>query len=286
MTFPYMELQNLWDQWNTNFVPNTAPAQAIEGLTCPSDPPEILGQPWLTYVGNAGWAFSDPTRDSPDEDAITAPMPPDLEFAANGVFFDNAKNSHGTVINTAAVDGREGDPPIQMTLSYIQSNDGQSKTLWISENVHAWYWCYGITQDPTDAYTAQDDESTMRDGKHLFGFVWSNDPTPIERINGDKFSDRTPPPDSMEQFSENMPGVAPVGSEYESYGYPTSKHPGGVNAAFCDGHIVFIQENIDPRIYAMLMTSNQKRSKFYDRNVTPANMSADRFLQQPSDEDY
>ena len=135
---------------------------------------------------------------------------------------------------------------------------------------------------PVLEYNTQNDLTTMNDTKHMFGFVWSNEPTPIERINGDKFSDRTAPPDSMEAFADNVPGTLPVRSLYESYGYPSSKHPGGVNAAFCDARVVFVQENIDPKIYAMLMTSNQKRSKFYDQST----MTPDRKLQQPSDGDY
>ena len=41
---------------------DSAARAAIEGLMCPSDPPEVPGQPWLNYVGNAGWAFTDTTR--------------------------------------------------------------------------------------------------------------------------------------------------------------------------------------------------------------------------------
>ena len=61
MIFPYMEQQPLWDQWSKEFA-NVPPTPGIEGLTCPSDPPEIPGQPWLKYVVNAGWAFTDPGR--------------------------------------------------------------------------------------------------------------------------------------------------------------------------------------------------------------------------------
>jgi prepilin-type processing-associated H-X9-DG protein len=278
MAFPFMELQNIWDQWNGNFAPDTAPAPEIEGLTCPSDPPELIGLPSLSYVGNAGQAFSDPTRgDSASPGGLSVG---NTEYAANGVFFDQSKNRQ--IIDMGAADGRELHAPIKMSLSYVQSNDGQSKTLWISENVHAWYYCYETPAMPIVDYTAQDDSRDMVDSKHMFGFVWSNNPTQIERINGDKFSDRTAPPDSMEAFADDVSGTLPVRSLYESYGYPTSKHPGGVNAAFCDGHIVFVQENVDPAIYAMLMTSNQKRSKFFDQ----ATDTPDRQMQQPSDSDF
>ena len=47
---------------------------------------------------------------------------------------------------------------------------------------------------------------------------------------------------------------------YESYGYPSSNHPNGVNVAFCGGSVDFMAENVEPRVYAQLMTSNAKRS--------------------------
>ena len=68
----------------------------MEGLTCPSNPPEIPGQPWLSYVGNAGWAFTDTDRRGND----------DAEYAANGIFFDYNKNP-----NIGPADGREAASP-------------------------------------------------------------------------------------------------------------------------------------------------------------------------------
>lgn len=35
---------------------------------------------------------------------------------------------------------------------------------------------------------------------------------------------------------------------------PTSKHPTGVNVAFCDGHTRFVSEDIDYGVWCLLMT--------------------------------
>ena len=63
-----------------------------------------------------------------------------------------------------------------MSLSYISSNDGQSKTLMVSENLHTWYWTYDTTNATGGSANryAQDDSSPIKDAKHLFGFVWKN----------------------------------------------------------------------------------------------------------------
>jgi prepilin-type N-terminal cleavage/methylation domain-containing protein/prepilin-type processing-associated H-X9-DG protein len=285
MIFPYMEETPLWDKWSTSFAQGDAEAPSLAGLVCPSSPPETPGQPWLAYVGNAGQAFTDGTR------VVVGTRPADAENAADGVFVDDNKNP-----NIGPVDGR-GDgataqtlkdyPRIGMSLSYISSNDGQSKTLMVSENLHTWYWTYGtpVAGSVGSNSNAQDDRSSIKDAKHLFGFVWKNrpsgtDPKGIERINGDRHYDKIAPtsvPTSMETFATIGTSSSPL---YESYGYPSSNHPGGVNVGFCDGHIVYVADSIDPTIYGQLMTSNHNRS-----DLTDPNGVTDKTLPQPSDSD-
>ena len=264
MTFPYMEQQALWDDWSTNFGGQPL-APGIEGLTCPSDPPEIPGDPWCNYVGNAGKAFSDTTR--------SLDNPQNGENAADGVFVDDNKNP-----NFGLADGRELHPRPQMSLGYIQSNDGTSKTMLLSENLHAWYYRYG--RDASEG-------NQIQDMKHLFGFVWKNvtnstpeQPSDIERINGDRYFDKSTPPGSMSEFAGNQQPM-PSSPGFESYGFPSSNHPGGVNVAFCGGQIVFVPESIDPLVYGQLMTSNRNRSSLKRSDGTP-----ERKLPPPADDVY
>ncbi len=262
MVFPYMELNPLWDEWSNNFAdaPN---APEIESLLCPSDPPETPGQPWTSYVGNAGRGFTDNVSGTPD---------PTVENAADGVFFDDNKFG-GSSSAFGDTDGRELDARLQMSLGYIQANDGTSKTIMLSENLHAWYWTYDITTSGTQVAGS----SSVIDGdpKHLFGFIWKNDPSDIERINGDRYFDQGTPPTSIKVWQDPA---------YESYGYPSSAHPGGVNVAFCGGQIVFVAESIDPLVYSQLMTSNRKRSGLFDINQNP--IVPERKLPAPPDNLY
>jgi prepilin-type N-terminal cleavage/methylation domain-containing protein/prepilin-type processing-associated H-X9-DG protein len=247
MLFPLLEQNALWDDWSTVF-DKDPPAPGIEMLTCPSDAPEIPDQPWTSYVGNAGQAFTDTTRTSP------------AEIAADGIFFDDNKNP-----NFGPADMREADARLQMSLGYIQANDGTSKTFMLSENMHAWYWCYGPV-----------DDKSVEDTKHIFGFVWKNQPSEIERINGDRYFDQANPgaPPDFKSWADR-------GNGYESYGYPSSNHPGGVNMAFCGGQIVFVADTIDPLVYAQLMTPNRNRSSVVDSGGTP-----ERRLPPPPDNLY
>ena len=40
---------------------------------------------------------------------------------------------------------------------------------------------------------------------------------------------------------------------------PSSNHPGGVGAVFCDGHVLFLKENISNQVYCHLMTSDSTK---------------------------
>lgn len=261
--FPYIEEQALWDTWSTDFV-NNPPATAIAALNCPSNVSETPDAPNLAYVGNAGWAFSDtatPYGRGSDKS----------EHAANGIFFDTNKNTNlGAGMSSS--DGREGDPKIQMSLAQVV--DGTTKTLMLSESLHTFYWTYETVQGTTTSY-AQNDSSTIKDTKHLFGFIWKNQPGTQERINGDKNYDQPSPgaPASMLAFSD--------ASKYESYAYPSSNHPGGVNVAFCGGTIRMMADSIDPVIYGQIMTSNARKSNL----VRQSDGIVDRKLPQPSDSD-
>jgi prepilin-type N-terminal cleavage/methylation domain-containing protein/prepilin-type processing-associated H-X9-DG protein len=268
-TFPYMEQTPLWDQWNGNFG-DPASAPPSEGLTCPSNTPEIQGQPWLAYVGNAGWAFSDMGGNGRSGNDRS-------EYTANGIFFDSNRNPNG-IPSFGPTDERDGPPPHpRIKMSFAQVTDGTSKTIMLSENLHTIFWTFGLAQHPSGQGYVQPLGSAIPDTKHLFGFVWKNHPAEFERINGDKYYDRpTPGPPN-----ENSPMEAFADLVYESYGYPSSNHPGGVNVAFCGGQVEFMAESIDPLIYGQLMTSNSKKSRLVGPNNTP-----DRKLTQPSDDQY
>ncbi len=155
-----------------------------------------------------------------------------------------------------------------------QIADGTTKTMMVSENVHAWYWTFGANITGAASYN---DNSAIKDTKRLFGFIWKNNPGPNDHINGDKYYDLTSPPATMEDFADETTANQ---AKWEMYAYPSSFHPGGVNVAFCAGDVRFINDSMDPQIYGQLMTSNSKRSKFFWNNV------ADRKLTQPSDGDY
>jgi prepilin-type processing-associated H-X9-DG protein len=242
-------------------------------LICPSDVPESPNQPWNNYVMNCGLAITDDSLVNDKKDN-----------AADGIGLDANKN-----LNFGPADGREADPPQEMSIAQVA--DGTSKTLMLSENMHVWYWSYGAVLDSaTQTYSQKDGSmNAILDAKHLFGFVFKNpqtsppQPSPIERINGDRYFEQATPPIAMASTADTTDWANTT--NYERYGWPNSAHSGGVNVAFCDGHLTFVADSIDPVIYAQLMTSNRNRSRLVDY-TKPAPGLPERKMQPPPDSAY
>ena len=262
MTFPHIEQAQLYERWSSGNV-NNNPFSSIEILVCPSNPPVTQGEPISAYVANTGW------RNSSDEDGVAGN--PDLENAANGIFFDRTRISDLRTLTpdpdwsgTEDVRDEEFAPKVTMSMAYIQNKggDGTTKTMMLSESLASLYWGYRAPADYTD----------VLDQPYHFGFGWEL-PALIAadnklRVNGSKelpeytnFSGMDGVFNSPSSPSDNPGNPRP--------GLPSSNHSGGVNAAFVAGHVQFIADEIDPFVYAQLMTSNHKQSDLPTDDTAP-----------------
>ena len=271
-TFPYIEQNQLFERWSAGNIggtsgnPMTDVMPSIEVLVCPSNPPTTLNEPTLHYVANAG-ARAHRRRGEPS--GTPSANNPGWENPANGMFTDRTRQS--TVPNTAVppwhspTDARDGDPEGPehlMTTAYLQKADGLTKTMMLSESLGALYWGY-----------KQDEYSSTADDAVHFGFTWET-PTAVSndtkrRVNGSKdvpdyltFIDMT---GRINAEPEMLPAV----DEYQRPGMPSSFHSGGVNSAFAGGQVVFIADQIEPFVYAQLMTSNHKQSELPGDKTEP-----------------
>lgn len=259
MLFPYIEQRALWDNWNDlsllGVSENGDYTPSLELLECPSNPPEIPGFPWNAYVANSGQMV--------ESNGF-------VQNAANGVFLDRSTNTNA-LPGATAEDGREGRPVPQMSLNYISSNDGTSNTVMLSESLHTFYWTYTDGSEPgTPVFNSKgqlNKGDMFADDPRWFGFVWSNTNNASYKINGI-------PSNSA---SADVPFMTRI---MNVHAFPSSNHPGGVNMAFGDARVVYVNDTIDPVIYGQLMTSNARRSNYapggtLDRNLPP--VSSDQF---------
>lgn len=101
-----------------------------------------------------------------------------------------------------------------VSLDYISAKDGAAYTVLISENNQAGSW---FAPDTSARYET--------------GILWGATSSDVLAINSDKTST----------------------TRSYKYARPSSRHPGGVNVTFCDGHTQFIKETISYTVYVQLM---------------------------------
>ena len=110
MLTPYMERRDIWDAWEGGSSATVRPH--MENLICPSDPPDNNSQPYISYVGNAGYYVAANSGD-----------PTTLAYETN---------AFGLMHNRILA------PNKKITASQIL--DGATNTLLFSENIQATLW--------------------------------------------------------------------------------------------------------------------------------------------------
>lgn len=155
-------------------------------------------------------------------------------------------------------------PDGSATLEYVSGGDGTTTTLLLSENLRAGPWmsngfvqtAFGIRTPLTHTCTCPNC-NPFTDSSPFY--LDSPDPPPWNQQGPD-----TP-------LNTLFPGTTFADSNYNpdpwminqnpnaSLARPTSTHGAGVNVAFCDGSVKFLNEGINKLVYSRLITSNGVR---------------------------
>lgn len=195
-------------------LPNSEINFGREVSTCKSTPPEMRTSDRTSYVANCGLLDTAGTRNKP------------FDFAANGVFHNRSAYAASLGQN------------VTVTSRYIVEGDGLTSTFMLSENVDAGRCAGG----PTAA-----NSSSIAPLERWTGFTWNyadNEPGPAH------VSAPSMPLGINVRIGESQR----TGSVARGFTRPSSYHPGGVNMAFCDARVRFVNENIGYRVYQALMT--------------------------------
>jgi prepilin-type N-terminal cleavage/methylation domain-containing protein/prepilin-type processing-associated H-X9-DG protein len=233
---PTLERNDIYDIW-TNWSyyndhmgvtvatpPTTNPLDdlpMLPMLTCPSDPPDDSETPWLAYVVNTGTQLAAPQGSTSGNR---------YEDKAYGVFHD--RSSYMDTISRQR---------LQVSLDYLNSHDGSSNTLMLTEN---------LLESPERRWdrTEQPDTSTTNNlNEYYVGVRWFVNAT----------TDPVPDPLETALFTINENPATPA---TDGLPRPSSNHPGGVVAAFCDGSVRFVAETINEVTYLHIMTPDSKRT--------------------------
>ena len=224
--FPDLEQNQLWERWqNPGVAPEDKPVINWELLVCPSDPrdpPANPKRPNLGYVVNCGVSSTASMVGSTDPDYVEGPY--------SGVFHDH----DGWVDRDH--DGSP-DPQVEVSVDYMTTHDGSTYTLLLSENIAADSWNSDYAS--STAYIPERED---------VGMLWDPSWERALGVNTDPTS-----------LHPNPPNIN-VYREATNYARPSSRHPGGVNAYFGDGHAGFLAETMDYLIFQHIMTPNGKKA--------------------------
>jgi hypothetical protein len=238
---PYIEQNPFYQLFQNNTLKNNTSGD-IALLSCPSRNP--TGSPFpLSYVVNSGMIDNQPNN---------APGVI-LDYQANGIFFD--------WFTPVAYPLSPGNSIIkqQTELSYLSKHDGASNTLMLSENVDAldWYSTNNLKQSvpPLPAPQQQCLPPQVTDvwsggavaGDSWWnGFTWTvpSNPLPTVTIGGATVTFGT-------SLLNKNAGYTPATDMVN--GRPASMHPGGFVVTMCDASTRFMGEDIEYRVYCLLM---------------------------------
>ncbi|MEN6459118.1 MAG: DUF1559 domain-containing protein [Thermoguttaceae bacterium] len=210
---------------NGGTTPSTPP---VSVLTCPSDPPDLANNPWLSYVVNRG-------RNGQDASP---------EF---GVCFDQSLTNCAQVSN-----------------DYLTSHDGASTTLLLAESPLTPTSSVGAnTRTSTDPYTAFSPAMRLVDRN-----VTAATPYYFVRpysVWWDSIA--SSPTTAWTDTDSTVPsyGELTLGFEWRALDYANlarvsnqigSRHGGIVTVSFCDGHVQTIRDDMDVETFKLICTPN------------------------------
>ena len=168
-----------------------------------------------------------------------------LEVTASGI--DGKGN--GVMVDTSL----PGNQSNRIDVDYVSNGDGASNTLVLTEKCGTRVtklpkWSNQISVPPTNPISLTDVSATSSTYSSI----------PVFLFAGSAATTAWTPPSGV------------VGSSNTTDDrFPSSNHPGGVNAAFCDGHVLFLKSTVDITTYVQMMTSNSEQS--YAPALTPFN---------------
>ena len=224
--------KNIWE--NVANVPATG-AVPVEIFVCPSSVPANASAPTIAYAGNVGMGY------------IRAGS--QVQFRDDSVMLD-------TVGKTTA-----GNPyaPMKNSVDHISGGDGASMTLLFAERSGALY-------SPQAYYDVCPPSAvTSFNFSKLDPYPGASSPlSPIPGFGALPTNYGSAPSTSglITSTSQKMMNLTPVefaaltAMGVNASATPSSRHPGGIVAAFCDGHVKSLSDGLDPRVYCQLLTPN------------------------------
>lgn len=214
------ELADWYREFTTGAVADDVTRKRVGLFVCPSA--DGTTRSALSYMGNGGTGA----------ETLAAGDPPQ-QYRGDGALFDTVGNGYAAA---------------RSNLDQIALGDGVSGTLLLVERC-------GL-QAPSNVSWTANPLPTVFHARNQFEYshvvllppaLASGQHPPVDARIVNPTVDPLPAPSDDDDDDDDWP-----------WRYPSSRHKGGVTAAFCDGHVRFLGEKIAPWVYCQLMTSIKK----------------------------
>jgi prepilin-type N-terminal cleavage/methylation domain-containing protein/prepilin-type processing-associated H-X9-DG protein len=265
MLLSRLERQDIWDQivqpprdGSGNALPVQIPPMDVFVCASDSDATAQANNAGLSYNANSGawdWDGTNFLLGNKRGDSVE-----------NGLFFNQAEYV------------RQGGKAPKARMGAVK--DGAAMTIMFAENIHKTY-------EPASpgpplfswlaSWLASDVPSAV---EQQFGMVW------VVNVNPSQGSG---PLEIQEPINRNTIDTAIFPADVPRFARPAGPHGSGFNAAFCDGNIRFIRDDIDYLVYQRLLTPNGRKCvdpRNWDNNTSPGPIYVFRNAQPLSEQDF
>ncbi|MGH7140888.1 MAG: DUF1559 domain-containing protein [Pirellulales bacterium] len=247
---PLLERSDITGRWDFDVPYSKSPNAALGSLQvsvllCPDNDFVVSGNGNLSYVVNGGFGWTRPV-DCPVA-VLTGGQTVPLDLNGNGVTCPAKPSADGgptdrTLYFQTGLFFVENWPVGSGTVrhhSFDSINDGLSRTIMLAENLHA-----GAAAGPGMGWSSPQPWSNSF---YLSGYVCRAAKCSAGNVDWHRANDHSQAPYSREAINGDLTSSG-------SSPWPSSRHPQGVNVAYCDGHLSFLSQDVDGAVYASLMT--------------------------------
>jgi len=223
LLLPMMERKDIYTLFQNGTVappPSVNQPPSIGFFICPSSPPEVSGQPTLSYAGNVGSGSN-----------------------GNSVLPYDGRKWDGVMLDTTITSGLNSG---LMSFSDISGADGVSNTILLTERCGA-----GNVRNNLPLYQGWWDRRGLP-AAFAYANVASYNPLGSSPIPGIGITIAAPA--AGMKFINNVATNAAPGF----WSQPSSNHAGGVVTTFCDGSTKFVKDSVAVHVYAQLLSSDSE----------------------------
>lgn len=207
---------------------------SYKAFTCPNDSNHFRQPGGNTYVANAGYGEFTVTSGVVTQGGIFTVHAANNFNGWDGTATGNASTTDKAIARATGVFWNEDADGWKSSIDNVSTGDGTGQTVMFTENLNATTLSINPTAMNIGAVIGR---TTVTLDPPVLGSA-----TPLALTAG---ALSLPLGFKINSNRGTLIGQSPS---------PSSLHPGGVNVAYCDGHVSYLNADVDGRVYSSLLT--------------------------------